>query len=245
MKKSKRVILIVLSVLIILSIIFWGYIFFDVKNDLKEEDLIKNEINLISDLIEKNGLWDTSVDHRLNSLVTTNEYRWIEKSIKNYYKDYITLSRDLLNSYSYDAIYSLFDIDNYIMDGPDFNKSLDYLDSKESTCLKLYGDLKDMLNKDVIISYLDNDIDEYYKDFYNELMIDNNSDILSDLEIEQKEYETFISSVKDVFNYLKTNKDKWEIDDYQIYFDGQELVDEYNQLLDKVTYYESDFKQNI
>ena len=64
MKKSKRVILIVVSVLIILSIIFWGYIFFDVKNDLKEEDLIKNEINLISDLIEKNGLWDTSVDHR-------------------------------------------------------------------------------------------------------------------------------------------------------------------------------------
>ena len=75
MKKSKRVILIVVSVLIILSIIFWGYIFFDVKNDLKEEDLIKNEINLISDLIEKNGLWDTSVDHRLNSLVTTNEYK--------------------------------------------------------------------------------------------------------------------------------------------------------------------------
>lgn len=245
MKKSKKVLFIVLSVLIILSIIFWGYISLDVKNDLKEEDLIKNEINLISDLIEKNGIWDTSVDHRLNSIVTKDEYRWIEKSIKNYYKDYITLSRDLLNSYNYDAIYKLFDIDNYIIDGPDFNKSLDYLDSKESTCLKLYSDLKDMLNKDVILSYLDNDIDEYYKDFYNELMIDNNSDILNDLESEEKEYETFISSVKDVFNYLKTNKDKWEIDDYQIYFDGQVLADEYNQLLDKVTYYESDFKQNI
>lgn len=142
MKKSKRVILIVVSVLIILSIIFWGYIFFDVKNDLKEEDLIKNEINLISDLIEKNGLWDTSVDHRLNSLVTTNEYKWVEKSIKSYYKDYITLSRDLVNSYSYDAIYSLFDIDNYIMDGPDFNKSLNYLDSKEKDCLDIYKKLK-------------------------------------------------------------------------------------------------------
>ena len=97
MKRSKRVLLIVLSVLIILSIIFWGYIFFSVKNDLKEEDLIKNEINLISDLIEKNGIWDTSVDHRLNSIVTKDEYRVVEKSIKNYYKDYITLSRDLYN----------------------------------------------------------------------------------------------------------------------------------------------------
>ena len=163
----------------------------------------------------------------------------------HYYKDYITLSRDLLNSYSYDAIYKLFDIDNYIMDGPDFNKSLDYLDSKESTCLKIYSDLKDMLNKDVILSYLDSNIDEYYKDFYNELMIDNNSDVLNDLESEEKEYETFMGSVKDVFNYLKTNKDKWEIYDYQIYFDGQVLADEYNQLLEKVANYESDFKQNI
>ena len=85
MKRSKGVLFIVVSVLIILSIIFWGYIFFDVKNDLKEEDLIKNEINLISDLIEKNGLWDTSVDHRLNSLVTTNEYKWVEKdNLLNY-----------------------------------------------------------------------------------------------------------------------------------------------------------------
>ena len=102
-----------------------------------------------------------------------------------------------------------------------------------------------MLNKDVILSYLDSNTDDYYKDFYDELMIDNNSDILNDLESEEKEYERFISSVKDVFNYLKTNKDKWEIDDYQIYFDGQNLADEYNFLLDKVTYYESDFKQNI
>ena len=133
MKKSKRVILIVVSVLIILSIIFWGYIFFDVKNDLKEEDLIKNEINLISDLIEKNGLWDTSVDHRLNSLVTTNEYKWVEKSIKSYYKDYITLSRDLVNSYSYDAIYSLFDIDNYINES-----SLGDIDDLEEVLEKLY-----------------------------------------------------------------------------------------------------------
>ena len=108
-----------------------------------------------------------------------------------------------------------------------------------------FTDLKDMLNKDVILSYLDNDIDEYYKDFYNELMIENNSDILNDLESEEKEYETFISSVKEVFNYLKTNKDKWEIYDYQIYFDGQVLADEYNQLLEKVANYESDFKQNI
>ena len=75
-----------------------------------------------------------------------------------------------------------------------------------------------------------------YSEMYVSLIY-NNLKVKEDLEnLKQtiKEYDTWLDNIDAVLNFLYSNNDKWNIKDNNILFKSNELVAEYNELVNKV-----------
>ena len=200
------------------------------ENDLTKE---VTEINL---LIENNSK-DTDIDKRLNTINTSGDYMLVEKAAKRYLKDKRKLFTSLYTTLDgTDKIEKVLTIENIKADAKNFTNTMKLLNTIGLELTSLREKYVNLTSEKTILSYLNKNLreDDYYKEYYlDELMQD-----MSKSEENLKEIDDILETIiglKEVFNFLITNQDYWNIENDKVIFNSENLYNAYKELLTNIS----------
>lgn len=237
---KKKIIILVVVILSIILVAFTFILFTSVKKDLKIESSLTKEVTELNLLIENND--NSNINTRLNTITTSGDYVLVEKAAKNYLKDKEKLFKEMYEILdNSDNIENLLMIDNIKTDGKEFTNTISLINNTGGKLTKLRDEYQSLTSKEKIESYLTKKLreDDYYNDYYlNELMADmmNNQKNLDAI----NEYLATVSKLKDIFTFLRENKDNWNLENDKIMFNSETLYNYYEGLLTGI----SDYKIN-
>lgn len=235
--KNKVVKVILWSVLIIF-ILFCVFVSFLVGKDLKQEDDLRDNIKEINDMFSQDDLDVDKINKSLKSYVTTGENLMLEKVVKKYYSDAFKLVLDTDNALKDRRITNLLSEENVLNDAPDFTYSKKYIENTIKTLSELVEKVKDFQTEENIISYYkDAKIDSYYKDLYIELTsMFNYFGDSKDYENDIDKLISQLEAIDYILDFLKENYGSWTIVDGGYYFENEDLLVKFKELLSKVDY---------
>ena len=229
MSKNKKVTVILFG-LIFLCLILTGYFMI---NSVVKVGSFKSEMKNLEKL-------DVVKDRFNTRIKSSNDYAIVEKKIKDYLDKCSVNYSDMINILNDKKVSKILSIKNYKKDGPEFNKSLKYLDNIENKYNKLDKrftncNKESKINKNIDIINLD----DYYISLYKKNMIDgklkkNLDKSIDDSKSSREEVKNKISNIKEVLTILKNNKSKWNIKKNKISFDDYKLYEKYNELVKKI-----------
>lgn len=228
MKEKKEIKLVVFCLLVIVSVVL-GYLSI---NFVYQEYSLRKEINILSS-------YDITKDKFDSKLIGHGNYLKVEKAIKNYLNEYAVNLQNI----------------NKLVDEQSFKKLISYeaLQSKDnfSTEIKNVLETKKRFNfyinnllkmcdeesiKNNINSYTTN---IYFKNLYYDLMLDKS--VLSKLNLSQEYLEDYSKNINDkfdacleIYDFLIINKEAWKVEEGEIRFATEELINNYNSLIEKI-----------
>ena len=235
MKKRKRrgknngiikKVIIVIAVIILIFCVLIGYA---VYNMTKQEEVLTQEVinwsnkNLLKDNFEIN-------------IKTKGEYAYVENAIKKFYKK---LSNNVKQLYYYlesDELTNILSIENLQNDRPNFIKSNNTISTVKANATTAINNIASLCDEETIKSLLDKDkVDDYYIDIYKKLMyteqdLKNFKETKAEMEELSKNLNIFLDKIQEILNLLEKNNNNWMIENGQLYFSSDSLVNQYNTL---------------
>ena len=233
MMKVFKKIMIGLGIILFLFCCLVGFVAY---NMYKQEELLSEELGRV-------GKLDLFKDNYDLNIVTKDEYAIVEKTIKDYfikYSDNLKSLRSTIDNFNFEGMFS---IENFTNDGPDFISSKSKLENLKSNLNNSFDILIEMSSEAYIKNLIEKqNLDKMYKDLYIKHMLGNNVTSLDevikeDIENVKKTKDTFelvFNDCYNVYDFLSRNRKSYQIADGYIYFNTQALVDEYNNLLNKI-----------
>ncbi len=233
MTKKKKIILGIAALAIIaLSAITYG-----VVNDLNQEEKLKKEIDYLDEITSNEKYDKKEISKVLNRVVTKGEYRKVETAYKNYMTDCFDIIYEMKAIMEDERLVKVLSAENYKKDGPDFVETKNFLAKAQTILSEDLNKLQEYFTEEKAMSYLDKNIDDYYKDYYKKEVIGEVDNINDDKTIENSinDLVSLITDEEAIINFLINNKGNWEIDNNEIVFYTNSLTDQYNNLLSKIT----------
>ena len=245
MKRTSKltigIILTLSSIFVIAAIFFGSVIFYSVNQELK----IENDLSEIDYLVNYD-MFDPRIDDLLNNYVTSGNYLVVEKATKEYLKDIIYYARRIDELNDNEEFIMVLSMENFYSDMPEFNDSLRIIADVSLEITDIQENFVNLLQEDVVLSYLDDNIFSYYKDYYKDLIFD--ADSIEDDALTVESNLDFVLSVLDLYEefytFLSDNKDDWIVDGEYIYFSNTDLEEEYLDILyriENIEYYDNSF----
>lgn len=245
MKRTSKltigIILTLSSIFVIAAIFFGSVIFYSVNQELK----IENDLSEIDYLVNYD-MFDPRINDLLNNYVSSGNYLVVEKATKEYLKDILYYARRIDELNDNEEFIMVLSMENFYSDMPEFNDSLRIIADVSLEITDIQENFVNLLQEDVVLSYLDDNIFSYYKDYYKELIFDTDSIEDDALTIESNL--DFVLSVLDLYEefytFLSDNKDDWIVDGEYIYFSNTDLEEEYLDILyriENIEYYNNSF----
>lgn len=245
MKRTSKltigIILTLSSIFVIAAIFFGSVIFYSVNQELK----IENDLSEIDYLVNYD-MFDPRIDDLLNNYVSSGNYLVVEKATKEYLKDILYYARRIDELNDNEEFIMVLSMENFYSDMPEFNDSLRIIADVSLEITDIQENFVNLLQEDVVLSYLDDNIFSYYKDYYKELIFD--ADSIEDDALTIESNLDFVLSVLDLYEefytFLSDNKDDWIVDGEYIYFSNTDLEEEYLDILyriENIEYYDNSF----
>lgn len=245
MKRTSKltigIILTLSSIFVIAAIFFGSVIFYSVNQELK----IENDLSEIDYLVNYD-MFDPRIDDLLNNYVTSGNYLVVEKATKEYLKDILYYARRIDELNDNEEFIMVLSMENFYSDMPEFNDSLRIIADVSLEITDIQENFVNLLQEDVVLSYLDDNIFSYYKDYYKELIFD--ADSIEDDALTVESNLDFVLSVLDLYEefytFLSDSKDDWIVDGEYIYFSNTDLEEEYLDILyriENIEYYDNFF----
>ena len=245
MKRTSKLtigIILTLSSIFVIAAIFFGVIiFYSVNQELK----IENNLSEIDYLVNYD-MFDPRIDDLLNNYVSSGNYLVVEKATKEYLKDILYYARRIDELNDNEEFIMVLSMENFYSDMPEFNDSLRIIADVSLEITDIQDNFVNLLQEDVVLSYLDDNIFSYYKDYYKELIFD--ADSIEDDALTIESNLDFVLSVLDLYEefytFLSDNKDDWIVDGEYIYFSNTDLEEEYLDILyriENIEYYDNSF----
>ena len=233
LKKPIKIALIIIGILFILFCILVGFAIHDLN---KQETILDKEVQEIQNIMYATEFDEEAFKNKLNNTVSSGDYYKVERAYKNYLKDYykeVVEIKDFFNNL--ENIYDTLSEDTIKKDGKDFINTKMELRSYKQTADKLTEDYNNFFEIDKALTYLDNNLDSMYIDYYKKI-ISSNSKSKTEQEILKylSDSSTLINNVINIFNFLSDNKNHWQFENSKIYFDSQELYDKYSNLINNI-----------
>ena len=225
--KLNKVILTILLILVIfvvaIGIIYGGRIINKAKLDRELENLVNSGSS--SEKLEN------------TTTVTSGEFAVVEKTVKEYFKEYSNLRQQFMKRVNDSKLQSVLTPENYEQDGPEFTESIKYINTAKEEFNNIADELLNLLSTENIETRIqDKDIGDYYKDLYKGYFINNNDlsstfqetyqDTLDDRTLMNNLYDNEI----EILSFLTENKEHWEVLDNKLTFDDQELANTFNNM---------------
>lgn len=223
----------IIFVFIILLVVLFLFLGFLMINNIVEEKKLENEINSLMNL-------DITTDHYNTAIKCNGEYALVEKAIKDYLDSYAVDFQSVLTLKNDQQFLSLLSVSNYAVDGPEFFKSIEYVEiEKEKFNNSINALIVKCDEKKIKKNIYNYTSDSYFVNLYNELMLnDNMSDDFNatknELENLKENVNVIFNTSLEIFHFLKLHQGEWEIQEDQIKFKTIELVAAYNNLISQV-----------
>lgn len=235
MKRTSKALTAAILIFYSLFIVFAFAVVFFVIRGIKEEVTLENEFSAIEDLIDNSSIDNTQIDYMLNNFVTTGDYLNVEKAIKDYLEDLLVECRRLDNIFQSQDLTNVLSLYNFDADAPYFYESQNIIENYYQELKNIKTNLINLLDTDSIISYAEAyQLQDYYLDYFKTLIIDENmlntnrNDIENSLDYALNTLDIY----KELFELLSNNVDSWTMDEDYIYFDNDNLLEEYNRLIE-------------
>lgn len=227
---KKKIILIV----VILLLIAGGTIAYLYMTDMKQEEILIQEVNKISEL-------DLSSDDVDMDIKTKGDYAIVEKAIKDYINEYSNITKATMNIVNDEKVEDILSIENYKKDGPDFVETKKYVENSKKEFNDNIQKLIELTNEESIKKNIEkaNLTDNYYLELYNNLMLgEEMSQDLKDTEADLVDSKEMLNEVYDtqenVIDFLVKNKGKWSIEGDELQFESDDLANKYEELIDSL-----------
>ncbi len=232
----KKKIFIGIGVVLALIVITIGYF---VVTDLNQESKLENELIEISDMVNEDNVDIDAVYERLNSTVTTGDYKVVEVAFKTYLKDNFDNTLKIAEILEDEQLVNILTPENYLNDGKDFIKTKEYITTTKTNLEKYKQSYIEFFTEEKAMSYInDKGLDDYYIDLYKDSYVgDIENESSEDIKVVEESIDDIIEILnvsEEVINFLIENKDSWNIDDNNIVFSNDELSNKYDSLLDKL-----------
>ena len=224
MKKFKYLyIVLFLVLLVVLSV---GYFF--INREVQEE-------RLASDVLEfsKQNLLD---DVSFSDSNVTGDYLVVEESIQSYLSQF-RKQFEIVNSYSQDEkLKSLLSVSNYMEDGPSFSTSIDYLSEQKEKFNQDMDTLLSFCEKSSIQEFIQgSDLSSYYQNLFEDMMFnygiyDKLQNVKESLVQSKDNLNQIYDGSLEVLSFLSTYQNDWKIENNEIQFSTEDLVNQYTSL---------------
>lgn len=229
-KKTLKIILLMIGIILVIAIAGIAYL---TVEDLQQEDLLKKEIVNVSN---KELLTD---DYSIE-VKTTGDYAYIEEAVKKFYQELSTSVKTISQYLNDEKLINILSADNIKADGPAFTNSYKILEETRTNSTQAIETIANLCDEKTIKNLIDKEkVSDYSYDLYLQLMYTEED--LKELQETKQEMETlsvnlnlFLDKVTEMLNMLERNSNAWTIEDGQIYFDNDTLVNEYNQLYNEL-----------
>ena len=201
MKRTSKltigIILTLSSIFVIAAIFFGSVIFYSVNQELK----IENNLSEIDYLVNYD-MFDSRIDDLLNNYVSSGNYLVVEKATKEYLKDILYYARRIDELNDNEEFIMVLSMENFYSDMPEFNDSLRIIADVSLEITDIQENFVNLLQEDVVLSYLNDNIFSYYKDYYKELIFD--ADSIEDDALTVESNLDFVLSVLDLYEEFYT-----------------------------------------
>lgn len=231
----KKKIFITIAIVVAIILIGIGYFIF---KDLKQEEMLRAELEEISVLVNEESPDVDKIKTKLNTTVTTGDYAIVEKAFKQYLTDSFSNIIEMVNVLEDKKLTKSLTVENYKSDGPDFVETKKYIAETKAKLEQCKKDYNEYLTEEKAMSYVNGkDLDSYYMELYKNEIVGNIEEEQKDKTVENSinDIIELLNNSEEVINFLVKNKGNWKIEGENILFASQKLIDEYNSLLGKIT----------
>lgn len=220
MKKQKTII----AILVVVAIIVIGVVLFLVYRDISAKNKLTEEINSLS---------ETNINMEIK---TSGQYGIVEKLVKEDFKTYYDSINTLRENYDEVANIKALNIENYKNDGPEFNTTLETLNTIKTEDQNLIATLNDLIDEAKIEEKAANNglkgkYVQEYKDILEQIKL---ADGVNKIKETDAKFDGYLNSLIDVLTYMKDNKDVWFIENDTLKSNSQTFIDEYNKKVDQI-----------
>ncbi len=232
-RKKKPIKVIVISFIILLFasiLLFIASAFVCAFKDLKQEDILKQEItNFISQ--------DLATGNFEVEIKTKGDYAYIERAVKNHFKN---LSENVksVNDYN-DKLSSYLEPEKLQMDRPNYKAAHNMVNNTKIKIKKTMDNIKDLCKEEKIKNLLDkNKIDDYkyYYDFYIQLIYTKEDQEMfqntaKKVEKTSKYMNEYLEKIDQLLYYLEEIDKQIQYTKEHVYFETEEALQKYKNFL--------------
>ena len=171
---------------------------------------------------------------------TFGKYRVVEESMKSYLDNIALLLQKSLLIIKNPELTKILSYENYQKDGPDFTNSFSFLEKSSSDFNTNIDSLINSLDDESIKNYGKKKIrDDYYRKLFNKYMLRSDmKDKYNKTTQLLKDSKTNMNHIFEVsYNtllFLVNHKDEWQLENNEIQFKTEELMNEYNSLIGRL-----------
>ena len=226
MTKKNIELIILISALIIF---FTTFITLTILKSNKEKEVLKNEIISFSnkDLIN---------DDFYITIKTQGDYAYIEQTAKKYYKD-LSDSIKTINQYiNNEEFANILTIQNIEKDKPNYKKSHNIINNIKINVNNAINKITYLCDQETINNLIDkNKINEDNYNLFLTIMYQNyNIKELDETKIAMQNlansFNTMLNKIDEILYFFETNSSSWIKNNNNIYFENEQLANQYNNL---------------
>ena len=230
----KKKILIILLLIIVIALAVIGYF---VYHDMMQEDKLKKELLEINELSNAETIDIDTINDRLDRIVTTGDYAIVEEAFKSYLRDNFDNIMKIAEILNDEKLSLLLTVQNYKEDGKDFIESKNYITNIKTTLEECKNKYTEFFTEDKAMSYINGKgLDSYYIDLYKNEFVGDMSSASQDTTMQDSisEIIELLNTSEEILNLLSENQNAWEIDEDNIVFNNETLLNKYNTLIDSI-----------
>lgn len=227
---SKQRKLFLLCCFLLLDVLLVGGIIFIGNSTIN--NIFNNEVNALVELDFNTNSFDSDIK-------SYGDYAVVEEAIKSYLNEYAK-EVQILNDYCFDSkLNNLILEENIIIDGPNFEKSFNYISAYRDDFNNKIDDLIERSTYDDIRSniykYSDdpNVINKYFDVIDSKYLDDKVVSMKDKLEILKLSSNNHFDSIYNVLEFLKNNYGTYSYEDGNIKFSSDDLFGQYLELIEK------------
>lgn len=230
-KKHKTLKKVILAVVVIV-VAFAAMIIYFVSKDLKQEELLKQEIVNYSN---KN----LQTDEFPIVVKTTGDYAYVEEAVKKYYKN-LSDNVKALNSYlKNDKLLTVLSPNSLKDDRPAYASSHEVIKSTKDKVNEALKNIDELCDEKTIKSLIDKeklDDGEYYYDLYLKFMYTKKDKEELDktrksMEEVSKAFNEYLDKADQILTFLQANDSVIEYKGNGVYFSSNSQLEQYNKLV--------------
>ena len=231
----KKIFKVIGLIILFIVIIFGSYIFFELKDDFKEMKKLNKEVEEITNIANATEFDEKEYKKHLNKTVTTGEIFKVERAYKNWLRDYLKTINEIEEFYTILGKGELISEATIIADGKSFTTLRSTLNAYSNKLENLRDKFNNLSDEDYVLKYYDKDGSALYTDYFLEIIGDiRQTQEEKEISNSLKNSSKYLKDVKSIYDFLSDNQNHWIIKGNTLYFDNEDLLNEYKKLVDNV-----------